>query len=111
MKIQPEYYNYIVNGTKRIEIRINDLKRRQLKLGDRITFINASNLEENIIVEVKGLLYYKNFNDLVNDYDIDILASKDITKEEMLNVLLKFYPIEEQEKYNVVGIRFELISR
>ena len=26
MKLQPEYFNYILKGTKRIEIRLNDEK-------------------------------------------------------------------------------------
>lgn len=28
MKLQPKYYNYILNGTKRIEIRLFDEKRK-----------------------------------------------------------------------------------
>ena len=32
MKLQPEYYNYILNGTKRIEIRLNDEKRSKIKI-------------------------------------------------------------------------------
>ena len=29
MKLQSRYYDYILNGTKRIEIRLNDEKRRK----------------------------------------------------------------------------------
>ena len=29
MKLQPKYYDYILTGTKRIEIRLNDEKRQQ----------------------------------------------------------------------------------
>ena len=36
MKLQPEYFNFILNGTKRIEIRLNDEKRQSIKLGDKI---------------------------------------------------------------------------
>lgn len=32
MKLQPEYYNFILNGTKRIEIRLFDEKDNKLKL-------------------------------------------------------------------------------
>ena len=38
MKLQPEYYNDIKNGTKRIEIRLNDEKRQKIKKGDIICF-------------------------------------------------------------------------
>jgi ASC-1-like (ASCH) protein len=111
MKLQPEHYNYVLNGTKRIELRLNDDKRKKLKLGDRIKLLKEPDLDESIIVEVKGLLYYKSFEDLFNDYDIDILADKDMSKEELLESLSKYYPIDEQNKYNVVGIRIELISK
>lgn len=32
MKLQPDYFNYILNGTKRIELRLNDEKRSQINL-------------------------------------------------------------------------------
>ena len=38
MKLQPKYYDFILNGTKRIEIRLNDEKRKTIKVGDTITF-------------------------------------------------------------------------
>lgn len=30
MKLQPKYYDFILNGTKRIEIRLNDEKKELL---------------------------------------------------------------------------------
>ena len=44
MKLQPEYFNYILNGTKRIEIRLYDEKRQNIKLGDKIKFLKEPNL-------------------------------------------------------------------
>ena len=38
MKLQPDFYNYMLNGTKRIEIRLNDEKRQKISLGDKIRF-------------------------------------------------------------------------
>ena len=37
LKLRPKYYDYILNGTKRIELRLNDEKRSSIKLGDIIT--------------------------------------------------------------------------
>ena len=42
------------------------------------------------------------------DYDIEVLADKSMTKEELKNELEKFYPIEKQKQYSVLGIRVEL---
>ncbi len=34
MKLQQKYYDFIKNGTKRIEIRLFDEKRQKIKIGD-----------------------------------------------------------------------------
>ena len=58
IKLQPECFNFILNGTKRIEIRLNDEKRQQIKLGDTIKFLKEPKLEENFNAKVTGLLRY-----------------------------------------------------
>ena len=109
MKLQPKYYNFILNGTKRIEIRLFDEKRRKINIGDVIKFKNEQNLDESFKVKVIGLLRYNSFDDMFKDYDISILSDKSMTKEELKNVLEEFYTKDEQEKYGVIGIRIELI--
>ena len=97
MKLQPQYFNYILKGTKRIELRLNDEKRSLIQLGDSIEFLKEPELKESFQVTVIGLLKYQSFSELFNDFDIDILADKSITKEELLNVLQEFYTIEKQK--------------
>ena len=109
MKLQEKYYNFIINGTKRIEIRLFDLKRQQIKIGDTIKFLKEPELNESFNAKVIGLLRYNTFNDMVKDFDISILADKSMSKEELLKVLEEFYPKEKQEEYGVLGIRIELI--
>ena len=41
MKLQPKYFEYILNGTKRIEIRLNDEKRQLIKLRDTLKFLKT----------------------------------------------------------------------
>ena len=43
MKLRPKYYDFILNGTKRIEIRLNDEKRKKIKQDDLIEFTNIKN--------------------------------------------------------------------
>lgn len=109
MKLQPEYYNFILNGTKRIEIRLYDEKRMQIKIGDTIKFLKEPDLNESFDVKVIGLLRYNSFDDMFKDLDIDILSDKSMTKDELKSVLEQFYTKEKQEKYGVLGIRIELI--
>lgn len=107
MELQNAYYNYMLKGTKRIELRLYDEKRKNIKIGDIITITNAQTNEE-FEVKVVGLLQYSSFKEMFNDFDIEILADKSMTKEELMNELEKFYPIEKQKQYNVLGIRVEL---
>ena len=52
MKLQPEYYNFMLNGTKRIEIRLNEEKRKNIKAGDKIKFYKELNLEASFLTGV-----------------------------------------------------------
>ena len=108
MKLQPEYYEFILNGTKRIEIRLYDEKRQKIKIGDTIKFLKAPDFKESFTAKVIGLLRYNTFKDLFNDFDISILSDKSMTKEELLLTLEKFYTKEEQKQYGILGIRIEL---
>lgn len=107
MKLQPKYYDFIQNGTKRIELRLNDEKRSLIQLGDTIKFLKEPELIETMEVNVIGLLRYSNFSDLFNDFSIDVMADKSMTKEELLNVLEEFYTLDKQKEYGVLGIRVE----
>ena len=93
MKLEGRFFDYIQNGTKRIELRLYDE--------------NKSIWYEGLKVKVCGLLRYNSFSDLFKDFDISILADKSMTKKELLDVLQGFYTPEEQKKYGILGIRIE----
>lgn len=109
MKLKSRYFDYMKNGTKRIEIRLNDEKRKLIKVGDTITFLKEPELTEKLNTKVIELLKYDNFDDMFNDIDISLLADKSMSKEELINVLEEFYTKEKQKEYGVLGIRIELL--
>ena len=109
LKLQPKYFDYINDGTKRIELRLYDEKRQKINIGDTIIFQKEPELEITMKVKVIGILRYNTFEDLFEDFDIGILADKSMTKQELLNVLEEFYTPEKQKQYGVVGIRIEKI--
>lgn len=109
MKLQPEYCNFILNGTKRIEIRLFDEKRQQIKIGDTIKILKEPELNESFNAKVIGLLRYNTFEDMFKDFDISVLSDSSMTKEELIAVLEQFYTKEKQKQYGVLGIRIELI--
>lgn len=110
MKLQPDYYDYMLYGTKKIEIRLNDEKRRLIKIGDEIKFLKEPNLTESFDTKVIDLLKYESFEEMFKDFDIEFLADKLVTKEELLNTLEQFYAKEKQAKYGVLAIHIEIIK-
>ena len=65
-------------------------------------------MNEFFKAKVIDLLKYNSFEELINAYDIEILADKSMTKDELLKVFNEFYTKEEQNKYGIVGIKIEI---
>ena len=107
MNLQPKYFDFIKDGTKRIELRLYDEKRRSIQLGDIIEFAKSD--DEKFKAKVIGLLRYNSFAELFEDFDISILADSSMTKQELLEVLGEFYSEEKQAEFGVIGIRIKLI--
>lgn len=56
-------------------------------------------------------IYCRNtFNDLINEFNIELLADKNISKEKLIEVLEKIYPLENQKQSGVLGIRIEIVK-
>lgn len=110
MKLQPDFYNYMLNGTKRIEIRLNGEKRKYIKVGDKIKFYKEPNLEEYFLTEVVEILKFNDFREMIDNLKIEELADEILTKDELLSTLEKYYTKEQQEKYGTLGIRIKLIA-
>ena len=107
MNLQPKYFNFVKNGTKRIELRLNDEKRQQLQLGDVIEFSDG---DSSLKAEIIGLLRYTSFVDLFEDFDAPILADSSMTKAEILEALEEFYTPEKQTQYGVLGIKIRVLN-
>lgn len=111
MKLNPKYFEFMKYGTKKVEVRLNDEKRKNIKIGEIIEFKKEPNFEENIFTKIINLKYYSNFEKLVENYKIEELANKSVDKLEFINDLNKFYTVEQQKQYGVVAIEVELIGK
>ena len=108
MKLMTKYFDYIKFGSRRIELRLNDEKRKNIKIGDEIIFEELADNPRYLKTKVIDLYYENNFNDLIEKYDIELFADKYASKEELIKILNDIYSQEAQEKYGIVGIRIEL---
>ena len=108
MRLNNEPFNSIKNGTKTIELRLYDEKRRNIKVNDLIEFRNRLN-DEIIKCEVVNLYVYDSFNELYKHFDKVSLGYSE-TDEMNPNDMNKYYSEIEQQKYGVVGIELKLIK-
>lgn len=104
MKLQNEPFNQIKLGTKKIEIRLNDEKRKLFKINDYIEFTNITTLEI-MFVKITNLCHFKNFEDLFNYLDNSTLGCS--SYEEMY----KYYSREEENKYGILGIEIKVLPK
>ena len=106
MNLHNEPYNKIKEGTKTIELRLNDEKRQLLNEKDLIEFTNRITLEK-LLVEIEHLYKYNSFEELYKHFD---KISLGYNKEEAdPKDMEKYYKKEEQEKYGVLGIKIKKV--
>jgi len=109
MKLANSPFNTIKAGTKIIEMRLYDEKRREVKIGDTIQFTNRDTAEV-LLVEVLALHIFNSFEEMYNAFD---KISLGYAENEVANPsdMGQFYSDEDIKKYKVVGIEIKLIQK
>lgn len=107
MKLNKEPYEAVSAGTKTIEMRLNDEKRKKINVGDIIEFTNVVN-SKKVKVEVVALHKEKSFEELYKKFNKISLgyAEHEIA---LYTDMEQYYLKAEIEKYGVVGIEIKLI--
>ena len=105
MKLQESPFERIKNGTKTVEFRLYDEKRRKIKIGDQIEFSKLPDLQETILVDVLDLYREDTFENLFKK----LFTDEDEIKKETKS-MYQYYSPDEEKQYGVVGIKISLIS-
>ena len=102
MNLNNRPFKSIKEGTKTIELRLNDEKRSLLKVGDEIEFTNRDT-NEKLSVDIINLHKYPSFEELYKHFDkVEMCYNKDDIAEP--KDMEAYYSKEEQDKYGVLGI-------
>ena len=105
MKLKESPFERIKDGTKTIEFRLYDEKRRKIQIGDKIEFSKLPELQERIIVEVL---------DIYKDITFEELFKKVLNNEKEIKRKTKsmeqYYSHEQEKEYGVVGIKIKLLK-
>ena len=104
MGLQEEYLKLIAEGKKKIEGRLYDEKRRQIKPGDIIIF------EGKLKVRVKDIRVYPSFREMLKKEGLENVLPGIKSIEEGVRIYRQFYNEEEEKKWGVVAIEVEPIQ-
>ena len=107
LRLSSEPFSLIANGSKTIESRLFDDKRRLINVGDELIFTNRDDSTQNVSAKVIGVLRFKTFHDLFANNPIEKFGGESV--EWLENQINKFYTPEDQAKNGVIGIEFELL--
>lgn len=109
MKLRIEPFEKIKNGSKTIELRLNDEKRQLVQVGDFIEFSMLENLKETITVRVTALHRFDSFNKLYATLPKEKLGyrANEVPEPNHMDV---YYSREKQAQYGVLGIEIEIVS-
>jgi len=103
MKLKSSPFEKIKNGSKTIELRLNDEKRQKIKIDDFIEFSCLENPDDRIQTRVTALHRFDTFAELYATLPKEKLGytASETPAPEHMN---EYYSCEEQKKYGVLGI-------
>ena len=108
--LDSDVFHIVEDGSKDVEVRVNDQKRRQLKVGDTLLFLKRPDDDEEIKAVVDKLVLFSNFEEVIDAYDMGRIYLKDTSREDYLQLMSRFYSREEVENNGVVAIEFHTIE-
>ena len=104
MNLVPSAFAKIADGSKTIELRLNDEKRQRINVGDKIIF-NLSSTYDIIIAHVKNLYKFSDFEGLYKALPLENCgygkAELDFANHTDME---QYYTKEQIKKYGVLGI-------
>lgn len=68
MKLYESSFNDLKTGNKKREYRLNDDKRKLVRIGDTIRFLKLPNLDEEFVVDVKNVETFDNWYECYSKY-------------------------------------------
>ena len=109
MKLNASPFQKVASGSKSVELRLFDEKRRRIDLGDIIIFSNCDDPMKKQAVTVKSLYRYSTFKDLFMDIPLEKCGySGADTPEVAAKRMTQYYTDDQVQKYGILGIEIEL---
>lgn len=103
MKLNESPFERMKNGTKTVEFRLFDEKRKAIKVGDKIEFSKLPDLQEKLLVDVVELYKENTFENLFRKLYND---EEEITRK--TKAIYEIYSPEKEQQYGILGIKIKI---
>lgn len=110
LNLKPIYFDLIKNGSKILEGRLNDDKRKTFNIGDTINFYKEPEKQECIKAIILDKELFQNFDLMAENLDKKDLGFETSSKQEMINVYRSIYSKENEDKYGVAVFKIKVIN-
>ena len=109
MKLYAENFDEVKSGIKKREYRLNDEKRKLVKVGDTIRFVRLPNMDEEYVVDVIGIETFDNWYDCYfKYYDEDFKDLYDSVEAVVQDTYDGgYYTKEESDKYGSIVFKIK----
>lgn len=108
MKLREPYFSLIKNGRKVYEIRLNDEKRRLLRVGDELIFVRDLTGDAKIFCEVVDLLRFGSFEECFKNLPLEQVGFAVETIDSAVAQMHKFYSNDDEKNWGVLAIKVNL---
>lgn len=100
------WFDFIKNGQKTVEGRLNKGKFSNMKIGDIIKFVNG---DENVKVKIKNITHYKSFENYLIMEGLKRTLPGIKNLNDGLNVYYAYFTKQQEQEFNILAIDIKKI--
>ena len=110
MKLLKEPFEKIKEGSKTIEMRLFDEKRRGIAAGDEIVFVCEELCFEKVRARVKAIYIFEDFVELASSFTARELGFEGFAVDYISYYMLKIYGKEREKECGTCAIELEILA-
>ncbi|GAA0497719.1 ASCH domain-containing protein [Salinibacillus aidingensis] len=103
-------FDSIKSGKKKVEVRLNDEKRRKISVGDTINFTKIPYRNETLTVEVIELREFSTFKEMYESIPASDFDAVGRSIEDMVERTYRIYTPEKEKEWGTLAITIQLLD-
>uniref|UniRef100_A0A6C0EA10 ASCH domain-containing protein n=1 Tax=viral metagenome TaxID=1070528 RepID=A0A6C0EA10_9ZZZZ len=108
INVSEPWFSFIKKGRKKIEGRLNKGSFANLKVGEKIKFVNK---DESCLVKIINIVKYDTFKDYLMLEGLKRTLPNVKTLDEGVNVYYQYYTKEQEKEFGILAIYIKLIDK